>query len=121
VLWQGVGCKQLLIGMQALAYLFQQSTYTFPVVGVQTVEHVLAMPDALRVKLSKDELDQIYEASPLNPHFPMNFLFHSRGEQAYHLGFNAADCQRDQMAAYINAPPRQLVSHSLKHISRMLC
>ncbi len=85
------------------------------------MEHVLAMPDALRVKLSKDELDQIYEASPLNPHFPMNFLFHSRGEQAYHLGFNAADCQRDQMAAYINAPPRQLVSHSLKHISRMLC
>jgi hypothetical protein len=43
-------------------------------VGVQTVEHVKAMPDALRIKLSQEELDTIYEASPFDPLFPMDFL-----------------------------------------------
>ncbi|KAF4954320.1 hypothetical protein FGADI_5343 [Fusarium gaditjirri] len=57
----------------ALAYLFHQSTYVFPIVGVNTVEHIKAMPEALKIKLTKEHIDEIHEASPYNPGYPMNF------------------------------------------------
>jgi hypothetical protein len=95
---------------QALAYLFHQSTYVFPIVGVQTVEHVKAMPDALRIKLSKEEIDSIHNVAIFNPLFPMNFLFNFRGDQKYNLTFTAAHNQQYQMAAWIDAPPKQPVS-----------
>ncbi|THW09240.1 Aldo/keto reductase [Aureobasidium pullulans] len=58
----------------ALAYLFAQSTYVFPIVGVQTVEHVKAMPDALRITLTPEEIAKIQDAAPFDPLFPMSFL-----------------------------------------------
>lgn len=91
----------------ALAYLFQQSTYVFPIVGVQTPEHIEAMPDALRIKLSEQDIQQIHEAAPLNPLFPTNFLFNFRNDQPYNLNMTAAENQQYQMAAVIDAPPRQ--------------
>ena len=95
---------------QALAYLFHQSTYVFPIVGVQTVEHVKAMPEALRINLSKDEIEAIQSAVPFNPLFPVNFLFNFRNDQNYNLSLTAANNQQYQMAAWINAPPKQPVS-----------
>lgn len=97
---------------QALAYLLHQSTYVFPIVGVQTVEHVKAMPDALRVKLSKDDIRAIHEAAPFNPLFPMKFLFNFKGDQGYSLSLTAANNQQYQMAAWIDAPPKSSVSVS---------
>ncbi|EXJ74991.1 uncharacterized protein A1O5_01687 [Cladophialophora psammophila CBS 110553] len=91
----------------ALAYLFQQSAYVFPIVGVQTVEHVEAMPEALRVKLSKDDIKMIQNAYVFDPLFPMNFLFNYRGDQPYNLALTAANNHQYQMAAWINAPPKQ--------------
>ncbi|KIW33921.1 uncharacterized protein PV07_00735 [Cladophialophora immunda] len=91
----------------ALAYLFQQSTYVFPIVGVQTVEHVQAMPEALHVRLSEDDIKTIQNAYPFDPLFPMNFLFNFRGDQPYSLALTAAHNQQYQMAAWINAPPKQ--------------
>lgn len=78
--------------------------------GVQTVEHVKAMPDALRFKLTKQDVETIHQASEFEPLFPMNFLFNFRGDQPYHLGLTAADKQQVQMSARIDAPPKQGVS-----------
>ncbi|KAK5116540.1 hypothetical protein LTR85_009165 [Meristemomyces frigidus] len=91
----------------ALAYLFQQTTHVFPIVGVNTVAHVNALPDALRLKLSAAEIGKIHEASPLTPQFPMAFLFNFRGDQPYHTGLTAADNEQYQMSAWIDAPPKQ--------------
>ncbi|KFY74882.1 hypothetical protein V499_05096 [Pseudogymnoascus sp. VKM F-103] len=83
------------------------SPFVFPIVGVQTVEHVKAMPDALRIKLSKEDIDEIQGAIPFDPLFPMNFLFNFKGTQDYSLGLTATHNQQYQMSAWIDAPPKQ--------------
>jgi hypothetical protein len=77
---------------------------------VQTVEHVKAMPEALRIKLSKEDIDAIHNAIPFHPLFPVNFLFNFRGDQEFNLSLNAEHNQQYQMAAWINAPPKRPVS-----------
>ncbi|KAK3651226.1 hypothetical protein LTR56_002084 [Elasticomyces elasticus] len=97
----------------ALAYLFAQSTFVVPIVGVQTVEHVRAMPDALRIKLSPEDIKQIHEASPLVPQFPMDFLFRYGAEVPYNTRLTAADVSQSQMACWFDAPPKQPVSNGI--------
>ncbi|KAK7422969.1 hypothetical protein QQX98_001259 [Neonectria punicea] len=91
----------------ALAYLFHQTTYVFPIVGVNSVEHVEAMPEAVRIRLSKDDIETIHQVSRFDPMFPMKFLYNYKGGQEYHLGLTAANNQQYQMGAWINAPPKQ--------------
>lgn len=91
---------------QTLAYLFAQSVNVFPVVGVNTVAHVKAMPDALRVELSKSDISRLHEASNFKPWFPMSFLYNFRGDRQYDLSLTAADNQQYQMSANIAAPPK---------------
>jgi aryl-alcohol dehydrogenase-like predicted oxidoreductase len=88
---------------QALAYLFHQSTYVFPIVGVQTVEHVKLMPNSLNIQLSNEEIDEIQNAVPFNPLFPNTFLFGNK----YNTRLTAADQTSYQMSTWINAPPKQ--------------
>lgn len=97
---------------QALAYLFRQSTYVFPIVGVQTPEHVRAMPDALRVSLTDEEVAKIHDAAPFNPLFPNNFLFPYKDGKGYNTGMRTSDVVNWNMAAWIDVPPRQQVSLS---------
>ncbi|KAI5923675.1 NADP-dependent oxidoreductase domain-containing protein [Camillea tinctor] len=92
----------------ALAYLFHQSTYVFPIVGVNTVAHVLAMSDALRVKLSKEDIDAIHEASPYDPGFPTKFFYSYFWPRKYDLSLTAADHQQIQLASWIDVPPKPL-------------
>ena len=75
--------------------------------------HVNAMPDALRIKLSPEEIVAIQKAAPFNPMFPMKFLFNYKGNQEYNLTHTAANNQQYQMAAWIDAPPKPLVSELL--------
>ncbi|KAI5210580.1 Aldo/keto reductase [Aureobasidium subglaciale] len=91
----------------ALAYLFAQSTYVFPIVGVQTVEHVKAMPDALRITLTPEEVAKVQDAASFDPLFPMSFLYNYDGSQKYSTKLTPAHNQQYQMAAWINAPPKQ--------------
>jgi hypothetical protein len=79
-------------------------------VGVQTVQHVKAMPDALGIKLSEEDIKAIQSAVPFNPLFPMSFLFNYKGGQDYNLRHTAQHNQQYQMAAWIDAPPKNLVS-----------
>ncbi|KAH6691440.1 norsolorinic acid reductase [Plectosphaerella plurivora] len=86
----------------ALAYLFHQSTYVFPIVGVQTVEHVKAMPGAISVKLSEEEIGQLHGAAPFNPLFPNTFLW----EKPYNTKLTFADQFNVQMGTWVDAPPK---------------
>jgi hypothetical protein len=79
-------------------------------VGVQTVEHVKAMPNALRISLSKDDIKSIQEAAKFTPLFPMTFLFSYGASKQYNLGVTAEDVSQVHMATHIQAPPRPLVS-----------
>lgn len=67
------------------------------------------MPEALRISLSKSEIETIQSAYNFEPLFPMSFLFNHRNDQNYSLSLTAADNQQYQMAAWINAPPKQQV------------
>lgn len=82
----------------------------FPIVGVNTVAHVNAMSDALRVELSREDIDAIHEAAPYDPGFPMNFYFTWTKPQKYDLFLTAANNNQIQMGAWIDVPPKQLVS-----------
>jgi aryl-alcohol dehydrogenase-like predicted oxidoreductase len=95
--------KHVTLQQMALAYLFHQSTHVFPIVGVQTVEHVRAMVPAMSISLSKDEIGEIQGAAPFNPLFPQNFIF---GGKHYSTRLTAADQANYQMAAWIDAPPK---------------
>jgi aryl-alcohol dehydrogenase-like predicted oxidoreductase len=90
----------------ALAYLFAQSTYVFPIVGVQKVEHVKAMTDALRIKLSDEEVKEIQAAKSFRPQFPTDFHFQYTGGQDYSTKLTAANVQQYQMWAWFDAPER---------------
>lgn len=68
------------------------------------------MGDALRLKLSKEEIRTIQAAGDFTPLFPVNFLYNFRGDQDYDLTLTAANNQQYQMAAWIDAPPKQGVS-----------
>jgi hypothetical protein len=68
------------------------------------------MPDALRIKLSKEDIDAIQGAIPFDPLFPMNFLFNFKGTQEYNLGLTASHNQQYQMSAWFDTPPKQAVS-----------
>lgn len=92
----------------SLAYLFAQSTYVFPIVGVQTTEHVKAMSDALRMSLSEEEVEKIQGAKNFNPIFPTNYMFTGfGGPQKYSTKLTAADTTQYQMWAWIDAPKKQ--------------
>ena len=91
----------------ALAYLLSQYPHTVPLVGVQKVEHIKAMPAALEVDLSDEDIARIHKASPYDPGFPMTFLFNFRGDQPYHLGMGEKDVQQYNMWAVIGGPPKQ--------------
>jgi hypothetical protein len=74
------------------------------------VEHIKAMPDALSLELSKEDVEAIQRAADFTPQFPVSFLYNFRGNQPYSLSHTASNNQQYQMAAWIQAPPKQAVS-----------
>ncbi|KAE8333045.1 NADP-dependent oxidoreductase domain-containing protein [Aspergillus sergii] len=110
VLEQLARAKSTTLQAVALAYLFHQSTYVFPIVGVQTVEHVKALPDALRVRLSTDEINAIQNAAHFDPLFPNNYYFPYENGRGYSLRLTVADQKNYRSGAWIDAPPKQPVS-----------
>lgn len=76
---------------------------------MQTVEHVEALPGAMRIRLSKEEIGQIHDAKAFDPLFPNTFLFGNK----FNTKLTAADQGNYQMATWIDAPPKQEVSSVL--------
>ena len=66
--------KKTTITSIAMAYVLQKAPYVFPLVGGRKVEHIKGNVEALRIELSKNDVDKIEEAYRFDPGFPHTFL-----------------------------------------------
>lgn len=60
----------------ALAYVIAKQPYIFPIVGVRKIEHLQDNIEALKVRLSKEELKEIEAAYDFKVGFPHDFIGH---------------------------------------------
>lgn len=67
----------------ALSYLLHKFPYVSPIVGIRKVEHLEGNIDALRLQLSKEDIDEIESAYEFDYGFPMNFLFKSEKKETH--------------------------------------
>lgn len=58
----------------ALAYVMHKTPYVHPIVGGRKIEHLKGNIEALKVKLSKEDMDEIEGAIPFDIGFPGNFI-----------------------------------------------
>ncbi|OAL38094.1 hypothetical protein AYO20_02546 [Fonsecaea nubica] len=58
----------------ALAYVMHKTPYVTPIVGGRKLAHLRQNIDALTIRLSPQELDDIEAAYPFDVGFPMNFI-----------------------------------------------
>jgi len=66
--------KGTLITSVALAYVMHKSPYVFPIVGGRKVEHLKGNIEALGLKLTEADVEEIENAYPFDIGFPLNFL-----------------------------------------------
>jgi diketogulonate reductase-like aldo/keto reductase len=101
--------KNVLITSIALAYVMHKAPYVFPIVGGRKVDHLKGNIDALGVKLSQEEIDEIDGAEPFDIGFPMNFLFGFGGKQ-YKTGMGPNDINLITTTTRIETVPKVQVS-----------
>ena len=89
--------------LKALAYLLNKAPYVFPIVGQRKIEHLNDNIKALSIDLSKEDMDEIDNAVPFDPGFPLNFIFRSK----YDLTLGASDVLLTKLSAYIDSPGHQ--------------
>lgn len=59
----------------ALAYVTHKAPYVFPVVGGRKVDHLKSNIEALKLRLSPEEILEIENAVPFELGFPYSFLY----------------------------------------------
>ncbi|PWY66367.1 Aldo/keto reductase [Aspergillus sclerotioniger CBS 115572] len=84
----------------ALAYVMHKTPNVFPIIGQRKIEHLKANIEALGVRLSNEDLDEIDAASSFDIGFPMNFIF----QDGYSSRNTAADVRLTKASALIDAP-----------------
>ncbi|PNS18871.1 Versiconal hemiacetal acetate reductase [Sphaceloma murrayae] len=67
--------KGTLITSVALAYVMHKAPNVFPIVGGRKVEHLKGNIEALKLKLTDEEIEEIESTVPFDHGFPLNFLF----------------------------------------------
>lgn len=67
--------KNTVLTSIALAYVMHKTPNVFPIVGGRKIEHLKGNIEALSIKLSQEDIDEIESATPWDSGFPMNFLF----------------------------------------------
>ena len=58
----------------AIAYIMQKALYVFPIIGGRKVEHLKANLEALKISLSKEQIDYLESIIPFSPGFPTTFI-----------------------------------------------
>jgi diketogulonate reductase-like aldo/keto reductase len=66
--------KGTIITSVAMAYVMHKTPYVFPICGGRTVEHLKGNIEALGLKLSKEDIDEIEGAVPFDRGFPHDFM-----------------------------------------------
>ena len=64
--------KNTLITSVALAYVMHKAPYVFPIVGGRKVDHLKGNVEALKVELTKEDIEQIESAFPFDVGFPFS-------------------------------------------------
>lgn len=100
--------KKTIMTSVALAYVVHKSPYVFPIVGGRKIEHLKGNIEALKLKLTKEEIAEIEDAAPFDVGFPMNFYF--RTEPKYHSDLDAQDIFLIKANGRIDMPPKASVS-----------
>ena len=68
--------KGSLITSVALAYVMHKSHNVFPIVGGRNIEHLKSNIEALKLKLTDEDIKEIEGAVPFDYGFPLSMLFH---------------------------------------------
>jgi len=105
VLEKIANAKSTLITSVAMAYVMHKSPNVFPIVGGRKIEHLKGNIEALSLKLSREEIDEIDEASNFQPGFPHNFIFMG---QKYDTNLGPQDVMLKKVAFHVEAPKGQL-------------
>ncbi|KAK4890815.1 hypothetical protein LTR27_010516 [Elasticomyces elasticus] len=101
--------KDTLITSVALAYVMHKAPYVFPIVGGRKVDHLKGNIEALSVKLTQEEIDDIEDAEPFDVGFPLSFLF-GYGGQKYRSRMTAQDLNLIKANTHLDSVPK------MKHI-----
>ncbi|KAK3109231.1 hypothetical protein LTR53_017741 [Teratosphaeriaceae sp. CCFEE 6253] len=97
--------KDTLITSVALAYVMHKAPYVFPIVGGRKVEHLKGNIEALSVKLTQEEIDEIEDAEPFDIGFPLSFLYGFGGGSTYRSRMNAGDSTLIRANTHLDAVP----------------
>ena len=74
----------------------------FPIVGGRKIDHLKSNIEALSIKLTPEDIEEIDDAFPFDYGFPLNFLFNSKQPSA-----RAEDLWLVQASgAYLDTPHR---------------
>lgn len=71
--------KGTVITSVALAYVMHKTPYVFPIIGGRKVEHLKGNIEALTLRLSNEDINEIEAAYPFDLGFPHNFIWDSNG------------------------------------------
>lgn len=99
--------KGTLITSVALAYVMHKAPNVYPIVGGRKIDHLKGNIEALSLKLTKEEIDEIDDAAPFDIGFPLNFLFMG---QRYDMSKDTKDVFLVKANAHLDTLPKQQVS-----------
>lgn len=97
----------------ALAYVRLKAPYVFPIVGGRKIEHLKGNIEALGLDLTQDEIDEIEDAEPFDPGFPMSFLFDNSKETPFRSRMTASDMYLVRANTALESVPGLKVSPAL--------
>lgn len=110
--------KNATITSIAAAYVLHKAPYVFPLIGCRTLEHVKGTVNALDVRLSQQEIEEIEAVHSFDPGFPHNFLSGSLFGGEPKVPSGPQDVWLTNVLGvfdYVEAPKAiQLVEHLLK-------
>lgn len=84
----------------ALAYVMAKAPNVFPLVGGRKVEHLHDNIQALKIKLTTEQIEFLESVSPLNPGFPHDFV----GEDSHVTGKSSFLVAGTAQIDYVRAP-----------------
>jgi len=93
--------KGTILTSVAQAYVTAKAPYVFPIVGCRTLEHLKGNIEAVKLRLSDDDIREIEDAAPFDIGFPGNFLW---GEKMPETPGNVALLAMGGITDYVPEP-----------------
>ncbi|RDW68399.1 norsolorinic acid reductase [Coleophoma crateriformis] len=95
----------------ALAYIMHKYPYVYPIIGGRKVEHLKGNIEALGLKLTIEDIDEIEDAAQFDIGFPMNMLFGMHDPDfKYRSRMTTSDMGLVAMAGPLDLPGKSIVT-----------